>query len=77
MLFCAGVEFSFEQLEYTIRENGVSQTVCVLLVTGSIQAPVQISVTAARGTATGKETHEQYIVMNSIIVPILFFFFTI
>ena len=57
MLFHAGVVFRFEQPDYTIREDGVSQTVCVLLVMGSIQAPIQISVTVATGitgTATGE-----------------------
>ena len=75
MPFCAGVEFSFEQLDYTILEDGVSQMVCVLLVMGSIQAPIQISVTVASGstgTATGKETLEQY---NSTNFLLFFYFF--
>ena len=68
MLFHAGVVFRFEQPDYTIREDGVSQTVCVLLVMGSIQAPIQISVTVASGitgTATGKETLEHYIASHA------------
>ena len=74
MLFCTGVVFRFEQLDYTIHEAGVSQMVCVLLVMGSIQAPIQISVTVASGitgTATGKETHEQY---NSASFLLFFYF---
>lgn len=60
VVFHAGVVFRFERPDYTIREDGGSQEVCVLLVTGSIQAPIQISVTVASGTtgtATGKRTH--------------------
>ena len=75
MLFHAGVVFRFEQPDYTIREYGVYQTVCVLLVMGSIQAPIQISVTVATGitgTATGKETLEHYIAIHAH--PFTFFY---
>ena len=75
MCYFVQVLFRFEQLDYTIHEAGVSQMVCVLLVMGSIQPPIQISVTVASGitgTATGKETLQQYIASHAH--PLNFFY---
>lgn len=48
----AVVEFRFEQPTYSIAENGTSQAVCVLLVMGSLDQEVALTVQSSNsGTA--------------------------
>jgi len=49
-----GVVFKFEQPVYSILESGFFQEVCVLLVMGSLDRQVVVTVqTGTTGTATG------------------------
>ena len=51
-----GVVFRFEQPVYSILESGVFQEVCVLLVMGSLDRQVVVTVqTGTTGTATGRK----------------------
>lgn len=45
----AVVEFRFEQPTYSIAENGTSQAVCVLLVMGSLDQEVALTVQSSSG----------------------------
>jgi len=51
-----GVVFRFEQQVYNIPESGFFQEVCVLLVMGSLDRQVVVTVQAGfTGTATGRK----------------------
>ena len=55
--FHAGAAFQFEQPIYNVLESGGSQTVCVLLVMGSLNRQVVVNIQTGIGTATGGENN--------------------